>query len=57
MPITPAKVRVSYRWADGSIAQCEVELTTSYPDALDQAEKTAVAGLRDALELLDDEDD
>lgn len=37
-----ARAKLTYRWADGDILECEVTATTSYPDALNQAKVEAL---------------
>lgn len=40
-----AKVTATYRYADGETVQVCAKAEDSYPDALDQAKATAIAGV------------
>ena len=42
-----ASVTASYTYAEGERVTVSVEVENEYPDALDQAKATAVAGVRD----------
>lgn len=42
-----ASVTAEYRYADGEVVTVMVDVEDSYPDSLDQAKATAVAGVRE----------
>jgi hypothetical protein len=42
-----ATVTAEYRYADGDVVTVMVDVEDSYPDSLDQAKATAVAGVRE----------
>ena len=45
-----ARVTVARQWGDdGDALQVSVEVDASYPDALDQAKRTAIDGYAEAL--------
>lgn len=44
-----AKVTIQRRWPDGDCLAIEIKAETNYPDALDEAKRTAINAYREAL--------
>lgn len=47
-----ASARATYRWADGGELDCEVRVSASYPDAIDEAKTQTLALLREGMAVL-----
>lgn len=45
-----ATVKITHRWADDDVTEACVTVQNSYPDAVDEARKTATTAFRDAID-------